>query len=325
LPDFEQVLAFALGGGGACEIGPNQKVPNIRVFVSPGYGAFICFRDAFSLHQIDWYAPDGRILTSMIDNPSIGEYFFSWPLSLPSGEWRLHAYGDGSSEDVDFSVPPENISSPYIAAIDPRSDHEINHPYSMPLKQNGNLDVIGLNYPANQPVYILVYHNSSTSNEYQLIHKRSVLSDPDGSLATELSGLFKVGDSYLVIGISDPTVSLVSADYDFFNTDLPFDNFQVLPSTFASSCPGAPQQRMIVDQRGYVCTQSDSVRLREAPARSAKVLTQLPTGSQFTVTGGPACADNWSWWQIQTDSGHTGWISEGGGDPIDPYFICPIP
>ncbi|HEX9840769.1 MAG TPA: SH3 domain-containing protein [Anaerolineales bacterium] len=323
LPDFEQVLTFALGGGGACE-GDPKKQPNIRVlFVNPGYRAIICFRDIFGSLRIDWYAPDGRIFTSIIDAASSGEFFFRWPLSLPSGQWRLHAYGNGFSEYVDFSVPTENISRPYISAIDPRSVNEINYPDSMPLKRNGNLDVIGLNYPAKTPIYLLVYHTSPTSGEYRLVHKRSVLSDPNGSIATELSGLLKVGELYLVIGISDPHVSLVNSDNGLFNTELPFDHFEVLPSKSTSSCPGAPQQRMVVNQRGFVCTQADNVRLRNAPQESASVITSLPVSSQFTVLGGPSCSDNWSWWQVETDDGYTGWISEGG-DEVDPYFICPL-
>jgi Bacterial SH3 domain len=81
---------------------------------------------------------------------------------------------------------------------------------------------------------------------------------------------------------------------------------------------------MIVNQRGYICTQKDSVRLRESPFRSANSIVSLPVKSQFSVIGGPSCADNWSWWEIQTDSGYSGWISEGG-DATDPYFICPSP
>jgi hypothetical protein len=96
------------------------------------------------------------------------------------------------------------------------------------------------------------------------------------------------------------------------------------PRQPVSSCPGAPPQRMIVNQRGYICTKSDSVRLRSDPKRSAGTLIQLKPGKQFTVIGGPACSDNWSWWNIRTDDGLTGWISEGG-DEIDPYFICPLP
>jgi len=96
------------------------------------------------------------------------------------------------------------------------------------------------------------------------------------------------------------------------------------PDPSASSCPGAPPQRMTVNQRGYVCTKSDSVRLRVSPARSASTLVQIVPGTQFTVIGGPSCSDNWSWWNIQLDDGTTGWVSEGG-DEVDPYFICPLP
>jgi uncharacterized protein YgiM (DUF1202 family) len=81
---------------------------------------------------------------------------------------------------------------------------------------------------------------------------------------------------------------------------------------------------MVVNQRGYVCTQTYAVRLRSSPNRAASTIVQLDKGTQFTVIGGPSCADNWSWWQVKTDLGQTGWISEGG-DETDPYFICPMP
>jgi hypothetical protein len=96
------------------------------------------------------------------------------------------------------------------------------------------------------------------------------------------------------------------------------------PDPSASSCPGVPPQRMTVNQRGYVCTKSDPVRLRVSPARSANTLVQIEPGTQFTVIGGPSCSDNWSWWNVQLNNGTTGWVSEGG-DEIDPYFICPLP
>ena len=105
-----------------------------------------------------------------------------------------------------------------------------------------------------------------------------------------------------------------------FNFHYSFPNLAIC----SSSCPGAPPQRMIVNRRGYVCTQEESVRLRDVPARSASTIVQLPTGSQFCVVDGPECADNWSWWLIQTDDGFVGWIAEGG-DNVDPYFICPLP
>ena len=91
-----------------------------------------------------------------------------------------------------------------------------------------------------------------------------------------------------------------------------------------SSCPNAPLQQMKVNHTGYVCTKSDAVVVRGEPNRAGTFLTQLEKGTEFWVIGGPECADDWSWWKIETDNGIIGWIAEGG-DQIDPYFICPVP
>lgn len=90
------------------------------------------------------------------------------------------------------------------------------------------------------------------------------------------------------------------------------------------SCPGAPPQQLDISQRGYVCTKSDSVIVRESPNRSSGSVTHISPGTEFSIIDGPKCANDWSWWKIQTDDGITGWMAEGG-DQIDPYFICPIP
>ncbi len=79
---------------------------------------------------------------------------------------------------------------------------------------------------------------------------------------------------------------------------------------------------MEVGRTGRVCTQRDNVALREGPDRSAEVITRLNPGVAFSVTGGPACADGWSRWQVELADGRRGWIAEGG-DSTDPYFICP--
>ena len=96
-------------------------------------------------------------------------------------------------------------------------------------------------------------------------------------------------------------------------------------ATPSPSCPGAPPQRLVVGGRGRVCTRTDSVRLRLEAGRDSAIVASLPPGTEFTVTGGPQCAgSNWSWWQIRTEDGLTGWIAEGG-DATDRYFLCPLP
>jgi hypothetical protein len=99
----------------------------------------------------------------------------------------------------------------------------------------------------------------------------------------------------------------------------------ITPPVAPSSCPGAPKQRMTVGNQGYVCTLSDRVRLRNGPSKNAEILAMLSPGTAFTITGGPSCANNGTFWQIRTTGWDEGWILEGEGDPVDPYFICPMP
>jgi hypothetical protein len=201
--------------------------------------------------------------------------------------------------------------------------------YVRPLspKNNGKFDIRGTNFVPNTPVYILLYSSGSSRNNFdmELINTQVAQSDRNGAIATELSGPFREGRIYLVVGISDPDTPIVDM-YPGFE-EYPYDRFEVTYPTsnsFSSkSCPGAPPQRMVVNQLGYVCTKSDEVRLRNAPSRSGEVIDSLPAGSPFIVLDGPFCASDWSYWQVETDYGTVGWIAEGG-DNVDPYFICPL-
>lgn len=99
-------------------------------------------------------------------------------------------------------------------------------------------------------------------------------------------------------------------------------NFASLSYRSSGGCPGAPPQRVQVGGRARVCTQSDLLRVRRQPSLTSSVVTRLRPGTYVTVLDGPTCANNYSWWKIQTGSRTVGWVSEGG-DRIDPYFICP--
>jgi hypothetical protein len=88
-------------------------------------------------------------------------------------------------------------------------------------------------------------------------------------------------------------------------------------------CPGAPRQRVMISEQASVCTKSDDLIVREEPDRDSKELTRIKPGTNFMIIDGPSCANNWSWWKVELDSGLGGWVAEGG-DNIDPYFICPV-
>ena len=90
-----------------------------------------------------------------------------------------------------------------------------------------------------------------------------------------------------------------------------------------SVCSGAPKQRLEVGKDARVCTRRENVFLRSGPGRSYTVLKKVAPGTLVEVIGGPECANNWSFWEVELSEGMSGWMSEGG-DAVDPYFLCPV-
>ena len=91
-----------------------------------------------------------------------------------------------------------------------------------------------------------------------------------------------------------------------------------------NACVNAPAKRLSVGSGVFVCTKSDPVVLRTGPHRASSKIESLSPGTRMVVIGGPTCDEKVSWWdwEVQTESGMTGWVSEGG-DEVDPYFVCP--
>lgn len=265
-----------------------------------------------------------------------------WPHELPSGFWRIQVTWNGNEINGTFNASGNNVSmKPSITTSDPRIwteilpsgvlEHTLIHPAFVG-------QVYGRGFSSNSLVYVLAYSDEQTGNYNPTFEKFtyktgiSVITDLNGNFIASLPDNLDKNRLHILLGITDPN-AVLSDQNGFINARAmeEKDIFYFQPSalTFdlsqvSSSCPGAPPQRMIVNHKGYVCTQSDRVRLRSAPLKSAATLVYLSPGTQFSVIGGPACADSWSWWNVRLSDGTTGWLSEGG-DAVDPYFICPLP
>ena len=109
--------------------------------------------------------------------------------------------------------------------------------------------------------------------------------------------------------------------YDWAPETIRTKNIDSAPEQ-TEACPGAPEQRLDIGDMAYVCTSTDSVKLREGPGKEYPVIKSLIPGADLEITGGPKCNNDWSWWQVKTESGYTGWMSEGG-DNVDKYYLCP--
>lgn len=90
------------------------------------------------------------------------------------------------------------------------------------------------------------------------------------------------------------------------------------PATY--SCPGTPPLRLAVGGQGQV-TPGLPNKLRSAPSLSGIQIGSLEEGTVFSVTGGPHCADGYTWWKVSA-GGVEGWTASGTGGE---YWIQPYP
>jgi uncharacterized protein YgiM (DUF1202 family) len=90
-------------------------------------------------------------------------------------------------------------------------------------------------------------------------------------------------------------------------------------------CPAAPPIQLIVQERGQVTDNNDTLNLRRGPGTNYDVVTRMNPGDNFVVLDGPACAGDYTWFRIRykdfrTDLFYEGWIAEGD---IESYFAVP--
>jgi WD40 repeat protein len=85
-------------------------------------------------------------------------------------------------------------------------------------------------------------------------------------------------------------------------------------------CTGAPPGRLEIGQRARVTfTDGLPLRLRSYPGET--IIENMAEGLEFDIIGGPLCLDGFTWWQLELDSGVTGWSAEGDSDD---YYIEPL-
>ena len=153
--------------------------------------------------------------------------------------------------------------------------------------------------------------------------------------AGEYGIVFRTKDPHTIVTLQVENGSIVRIDSTFIqqidsNFSIPPEmNFErnaegiILPPPNIKECPGAPPQRVMIGEQARVCTQSEDLIVRKGPGLDGKELTEIKPGTNFMIIDGPSCANNWSWWKVELDSGLEGWVAEGGDD-VDPYFICPV-
>ncbi len=78
------------------------------------------------------------------------------------------------------------------------------------------------------------------------------------------------------------------------------------------SCPDKSSVKLRVGMRAIV--QNYDVNVRSSPdvpqVWNANIVVMLRGDDKLTVIGGPQCAFEGTWWEVNTDNGYTGWVRE---------------
>ena len=90
-------------------------------------------------------------------------------------------------------------------------------------------------------------------------------------------------------------------------------------------CPSSPVSRLIVQERGKVTEDDETLNLRRNPGTSSEVVRRIEPGAVFTVLDGPTCAGEYTWFRIrykdvEDDLFFEGWIAEGD---FEQYYVEP--
>lgn len=89
-----------------------------------------------------------------------------------------------------------------------------------------------------------------------------------------------------------------------------------------STCAGAPPSRVRVGDTLQVITTPDPLRVRSTPL-TGEIINNVNAGFTAPIVGGPNCAGNYAWWQIELQDGRTGWVAEG--DQTEYYVEVAVP
>jgi hypothetical protein len=96
------------------------------------------------------------------------------------------------------------------------------------------------------------------------------------------------------------------------------------PTAAPTAAPtSAPAPALAVGGRARVANLNGSpLRAREAPGLSQPVVARIPEGGEVTLREGPAEADGYRWWRVETADA-AGWVAEGSPEGV--AFLEPIP
>jgi hypothetical protein len=243
---------------------------------------------------------------------------------------------DGSSQPIDI-LYSEDTSAPYCGWFDiPSHPDMLTGTYRIEAVQGRDLLSYEFNITyADDARLVSVYEPGTNKASYWLagflpgeqvrLIVYELVPDAEFGQAAKFYGqqitTLPQGMAVIKDGLPDQSLLFAVGDQSGFVKD---------PFSFVSQnailrppldCPGALPPRLWPFTYGRIGRDNlGRVIVRKQPGKLSLEVTRLPEGTEFFITDGPVCSDGWLWWEIYTNDGLSGWLSEGSTR----YFVEPV-
>jgi hypothetical protein len=249
LPDFGQVLGYGGGGGGGGTCMENLLGSGVyaRRWQDGGHVAELCvFDTAMPVNvpiHVELTSPDKSIVLRGDIQSSSGEqsvYWlgfenefnysyisdcdekscldwgieFWWPTDLSDGDWQVDLSWDGGEvlgtfqTDGPVSLPEFSVHDALVTdALRPSTLLYPCHP----VESDEGLIAVGRGFPANATVYVPIFEQE-VSTKYNYLTAEVFTADADGNVYGDLTADFQAGKKYVLGGVTDSTLPLVTPD-----------------------------------------------------------------------------------------------------------------
>ncbi len=285
-------------------------------FYSAPMGDFV---SGWSLRPVDPSRGGGDALGIQIDQtPAINVKLWA-PAGLPGGAWYARVSTPYGSTEGPFNVPlwqpapmvmldrPPAYKFPDANPLGAARWSYLNFSTTIdhPLAIGDTFRLFGAGFRPGASVPIGIYRMDEMASVANLVNQLQVKANGQGdwNAAFSVQGGNPPGLYALVVPLDLRTGDLDSAGP---NIRYRLEQWRPCANTYVSYLAAGMGGKV---NEQYPANQ----RVRSAPNRNAAIVGTMPSGEQFQILEGPACANNWVWWRVRSNSGLTGWTAEGDG------------
>jgi hypothetical protein len=247
--------------------------------------------------------PNGQKIESFVTVPlsevPVLEYRFALTPEMPIGRYKIIFSGKNGVLEHEFNV---------------------NMPSEPVVRERGN-KIILLGFKPDENVRFFVYQYQPKLSRIAFIAWKTLIIGAEGTLIIDIE--FSEGKSvedFMYFIVNDDDEILYDSLFDIFSGGSLFSS-NTIPEP-VQICSGMRSRLYNALNAQVAQLNGSNVRIRSRPGFSHDIVASISTGTKVMIVElSPVCADESTWWEIQTEDGIKGWMAESqnGVYLLEPY------